>query len=138
MPLVVDSSAALGWTFEDEQTPELIALLARVAREGAATTSLFPLETMNVVLLAARKGRITDAKAKNYLLGLGRLGLDLEPPVDPPLTSAIYALANKHKLTAYDAAYLELALRLGAELATLDSALAAAAKDEGVPLVDLE
>jgi predicted nucleic acid-binding protein len=137
MPLVVDGSAALGWTFEDEQTPELIALLGRVVRERASSTSLFPLETANVVLLAARRGRITDAKAKTYLAGLGGLGVDLDTTAGPQLVSAIYDLAARHKLTIYDAAYLELALRLGGELATLDEDLAAAAKAEGVALVDL-
>ncbi len=135
MSFVVDNSVALAWCFEDEQTPVNLALLDRVARSGAVAPQLWPIEALNGLLSAQRRGRI-DADARHRLVGfLADLPIEIDLETAARAWSAIGRLAEVHGLTAYDAAYLELAIRLGLPLATADSALIAAAGVAQVPLL---
>jgi predicted nucleic acid-binding protein len=132
---VVDNSVALAWCFEDEQSPPVMALLDRVAASGAVAPQLWPIEALNGLLTAERRGRI-DAARRHRLAGFLS---DLPIVIDDETASRIWRttaqLAERHRLTAYDATYLELAMRLGLSLATRDTDLAAAAQSMGIHLL---
>jgi predicted nucleic acid-binding protein len=132
-PLVVDASLALSWVFADEATALTDAIGARVAAEGAAVPWLWHLEVANVLLLAERRGRLAPGQAEAKLADLAAMGI--EEQAGGQATAEILALARKHSLSSYDAAYLSLALARGAELGTLDRSLAAAALAEGLAVL---
>ena len=100
----------------------------------AVVPCLWPLEVTNILIAAERRGRITAALAEEFLSDLKELSLTVDP-VDVVLTfENIRQLAHEHNLTAYDAAYLELALRKGIPLATLDADLKKAAISSAVEI----
>jgi predicted nucleic acid-binding protein len=129
---VVDCSIALTWCSEDEASPETDRLFESVRDEGAVVRGLWHLEVANVLLQAERRGRISRADLTRRLI----LILDLPIAIDPEMTSRAWretlSLARAENLTAYDAAYLELAERRNLPLMTRDSELGAAAKRLGV------
>ncbi len=129
--LVVDASMALAWIFNDEDQSRVEAALERLKEDGAVVPQLWLLEIRNALLSAGRRGRISPEEIGERLDALN--GLPIQTDGDPNYPSA-FDLARKHGLSFYDALYLELAKRQGAELATLDRALAHAAASEGVPL----
>lgn len=123
MSLVLDSSVALTWCFEDEHTPATLALLDQVAETGAMAPALWPLEILNGLAMAERRGRL-DAARRHQLAGFLRdLPVDLDPETASQAWTATALLAERYRLTLYDAAYLELAQRLDLPLATLDQEL---------------
>ena len=135
MTLVVDSSVALTWCFEDERTAATVALLDRVADTGAFAPALWPLEMLNALAMAERRQRIT-AQQRHRLSGWMRnLPIKLDQETADQAWTATALLAEQHRLTLYDACYLELAHRLKLPLATLDNALRAAAPLVGVALL---
>ncbi len=129
--LVVDASIVVAWLFSDESEPRADRALNRLVEDGALAPQLWHLETRNSLLTAERRGRLSMSGVKNRLDALK--GLPIRTDVDPDLQSA-FDLARAHKLSIYDALYLELAKRESAELATLDGALGKAALAEGVQL----
>lgn len=110
-------------------------LLDRVVEQGAFAPQLWPLEAVNGLLIAQRRGRIDAAKRHRFARGLHALPIRIDQETATQVWSATHTIAESHQLSAYDAAYLELALRLGAPLATKDRPLAAAAHSLGVPLL---
>lgn len=135
MSLVLDNSVALAWCFEDEQSPAIMALLDRVVERGAVAPQLWPIEALNGLLTAQRRGRI-DAEARAQMSSLlADLPIVLDDQTAGQLWTATARLAEQHQLTAYDATYLELAVRLNLPLATNDRALITAARVEGVALL---
>lgn len=130
--LVIDASIALAWCFEDEASPDTDAIAETVRRSGAIVPGLFQLEVGNILLQAERKRRLTPADLAIRLALLGELPIATDPETAGRAWRDVIALARNHALTTYDAAYLELALRKGAGLATRDRALAAAARGLGV------
>lgn len=135
MSFVLDNSVALAWCFEDEQTDGIMGLLDRVADAGAVAPQLWPLEALNGLLTAERRGRI-DHDVRHRLAGfLQELPIRIDDETASRLWTTTAHLAEQHRLTAYDAAYLELAMRLGLPLATRDTALIAAATGIGVALL---
>ena len=135
MSFVVDSSIALTWCFEDEATPAADALLVRLASDGAHAPSLWPLEVLNALLAAQRRGRITSEARQNRLVLLHALPIILDTETAGQAWTITNLSAERHGLTLYDAAYLELAQRLNLPLATLDADLRTAANALGVPLL---
>jgi predicted nucleic acid-binding protein len=135
---VLDSSVALSWCFEDEQTPATQTLLQRVVETGALVPVLWPLEVLNGLAMAQRRRRVEPEKRQRLSALLRELPIrvDLESATCDWTDTA--ALAERHQLTLYDACYLELALRSGLPLGTLDRALRDAAKASGVPLLGLK
>lgn len=131
--IVVDASVALAWCFEDEATESTDAVLERVAAEGVLVPVLWYFEIANVLVMAERRSRITPADAAR-LHSLLR-GLPVAAEAGTPSTAALAAVARDYGLTAYDAAYLELAMRHGIELATRDTALVKAAGQVGVVVI---
>lgn len=135
MSFVVDSSVALAWCFGEEATPATDALLTRVTRNGAHAPSLWPLEVLNVLLMAQRRGRITQEVRQISVARLRWLPINLDRQTVSQAWMVTNLLAEQQKLTLYDAAYLELAQRLDLPLATLDGDLRRAAQKLGVELL---
>ena len=129
---VIDASLAASWFLPDEASPATDELLDRLVDEEAAAPSLFRHEMRNLMLVAHRRGRLSREKLDDVLTGLALLPIHDYGSGDD---ARVVALATKHGLTAYDAAYLALALERQMPLATLDRALATAARSQGVPLL---
>jgi len=126
--LVIDSSAALSWCFEDEASPETDALFERVRDLGAVVPGLWHLEVANVLLQAEKRGRITGGDVTMRLDLIAALPITTDSETTARAWREILALARAQGLTTYDAAYLELAIRRGLPLQTKDEALIGAAK----------
>ena len=92
-------------------------------------------KSSTLLLIGRRRGRITSQQLTEFIGDLAALPIRLEPPPNPVQWPAIVTLAERYRLTAYDAAYLELAQRVGLPLATLDGDLRKAAQAEGAALV---
>jgi len=132
--LVVDASVALAWCFRDEATEATDDIVVRVRGEGGIVPSHWMLEVVNALLVAERRGRIAASGISSHIGTIEALAVDVDLETDRRAGHESLALARAERLTLYDAAYLELAMRRGAILATLDVDLAAAARRVGVPL----
>jgi predicted nucleic acid-binding protein len=130
--LVIDSSAALSWCFEDEASPESDALFEQVRDQGAVVPGLWHLEVANVLLQAERRGRIAAGDVTMRLELIAELPITIDNETTARAWREILALARAEGLTTYDATYLELAIRRGLPLQTKDAALITAAKRSGV------
>ncbi|MDR0275030.1 MAG: type II toxin-antitoxin system VapC family toxin [Burkholderiaceae bacterium] len=135
MSFVLDSSVTLTWCFEDEATPAADAVLTRLTDHGAHAPSLWPLEILNALTMARRRGRITAQLQRERITFLHALPVALDAQTAAQAWSVTHQLAERHRLTLYDASYLELAQRLDLPLATLDADLRNAASALGVPLL---
>lgn len=133
--LVIDASAALPWIFRDEASAASDELFARVARDGAAVPAIFHLEVANVLVQAERRKRVTKDYSGERLAVLSELRIEVDSLSSGYVWTETIALARDEKLTVYDASYLELALRRGLDLATLDSDLANAGRRRGVEVL---
>ena len=133
--IVVDASVSIAWSFRNQRTPELLELLQRVADHGGVAPQLWPIEVCHVVVRAGRRVEITDAEVESILLGLYALDIAIDAATAEQVWGATVALSVKHKLSVYDATYLELAMRLQLPLATLDDELIAAARAEGLTVL---
>jgi predicted nucleic acid-binding protein len=133
--LVVDASIALAWCFEDEASPASDAVLDLVKSDGAIVPSLWHLELANVLLQAERRGRTILGGLVARLELLDQLPIATDAETSGRAWREVLALARSERLTTYDAAYLELAVRRGLSLATRDEALLGAAKRLGIALV---
>jgi predicted nucleic acid-binding protein len=132
---VVDNSVALAWCFEDEHTKPLMDLLDRIAETGAYAPSLWPLEALNGLLMAERRRRV-DATRRQRLAGFLRaLPVTLDTETADQAWTATIRLAERHRLSVYDAAYLELAQPRKLPLATQDEDLIKAAKAMGTTVL---
>jgi predicted nucleic acid-binding protein len=135
---VLDNSVALTWCFEDERTPATTALLERVGEARALAPGLWPLEALNGLLVAERRGRL-DSSQRHRLAGfLHALPISLDDETASQAWTATVHLAERFALSAYDAAYLELAHRHGLPLASLDQDLRAAAMTLGLTVLGVE
>jgi predicted nucleic acid-binding protein len=132
MPFVVDASVAVSWFMPDERHPIADAAFRKNTDDAAVTPVLWWYELRNVLIVNERRGRLDNAKTVRVLRLLQGLPVAIDADVEE---EALMRLARWHRLTVYNAAYLELALRKGYPLATLDAALSIAARAEGVPLI---
>ncbi len=132
MSVVVNSSVVGCWCFPDEASPVADAALSAAAANGMVVPAVWWFEVRNLLITGERHGRMDPAGTAGFLAALERLSIGID---HAPASDTVLALARLHRLTIYDAAYLELALRIDAPLATLDRKLAAAARAAGVPLV---
>ena len=127
---VIDASVASAWILDDESDPFADEVYEIVQANDGFVPQHWHFEIRNTLLMAERRGRITSDTIGMRLNRLGQLliRMDLSPDLD-----ATISLAQTHRLTFYDALYLELALRRNIPLAILDSALARASNHEGLP-----
>lgn len=132
MPLVLDASIVGCWFFRDEQDPRADAAWDKLGEDRAIVPLHWWFEVRNVCLLGERRARATQAQTDEFLLELPKLAIGFDHLPDQQI---VLGLARRHRLTLYDAAYLELALREGVPLATLDKELGNAARVEGASLV---
>jgi len=130
--LVIDASVALAWALPDEQDAFALVVLELVASEGALVPSIWALEVGNALLMAERRKRLTAAQFKKSLSLLRDLRIRVSSPAIEADLGQVLVLAQTHKLTSYDAAYLELAIRASCPLATVDAGLGKVAKELGV------
>ena len=133
---VIDASVALAWCFKDELTEAISQLLEQLQSGTAAVPTLWPLEVANVLALAERRSRITAAESARLIALLATLDISVDGEAPSLAFARILDLAREGRLTVYDAAYLELAMRLGVPLATKDRALSDAAVRLGVAVLD--
>jgi predicted nucleic acid-binding protein len=131
---VLDCSAALAWCFPDEADAAGEKLLRALDRGTAVVPGLWFLEVANALAAAERRGRVSRAEADEALRLLSRLPIRADDRSGFTLAADLLALARSRRLSAYDAAYLELAARARLPLATLDRKLRAAATAAGVGL----
>ncbi|MDE2515604.1 MAG: type II toxin-antitoxin system VapC family toxin [Rhodospirillales bacterium] len=133
MPFVLDASIAACWAFDDEDHPVAAHALERIGVDEAMAPSLWWFELRNTLIVNERRGRLSEADTALFLQELSRFGVMLDRA---PQEASVLALARRHRLTVYDASYLELAKREAVPLATLDRALREAAIALGVGLID--
>jgi predicted nucleic acid-binding protein len=132
MAFVLDASITACWAFDDEDHPDASLAFDRIRDEEGVIPSLWWFEVRNILIVNERRRRITESETGSFLFKLSRLRLREDRS---PNEAAVLRLARAHRLSVYDAAYLELAHREGLPLATLDADLRRAALDEGVALV---
>ena len=134
MTYVVDPSLALAWLLPDEHNKEAEAIRLEIENGADAWIPIhWWFEVGNALLMAERRGRITAEQATQALTLLDSLSLEEDEETAEQIPARTFSLARKHRLTLYDAAYLELAQRRVASLASFDSQLLDAAAKEGVP-----
>ena len=133
MNFVVDASFALAWVLNDEATTETDKVLDSLGRGSKAfVPALWRWEIANALLSIERQKRAAKADVARHMMLLQSYPIEIDEAAANQAWSATHLLAQRHRLTSYDAAYLELALRLGLPLASLGTELQAAAKTEKV------
>ena len=132
-PLVVDCSICVPWLLPDERSGLTERLLARLGEHALWAPPIWALELANTLHMARRRERLPDTEWRGALADADRLPVRIDPWIPP--VSELAELAVRHGLTAYDATYLELALRRRFALATADADLARAAREAGAELV---
>jgi predicted nucleic acid-binding protein len=130
---VADNSLTLSWYFEDERGPYSVATLRALEDGEAVVPPLWPYEVANGLLIGERRGKITPNETTRILGLLAALPIRVESAGHERARQEVLELARRERLTSYDAAYLELAMREGLPLATLDRQLRDAAARVGVP-----
>jgi predicted nucleic acid-binding protein len=129
---VLDCSIAVAWCYPDEKAPYPQAVLDSLDSVEAVVPAIWPLEVANVLLVGERRKRSTQADTTAWLEFLRALPIRIDEETSARAWRDTLSWARAQSLSSYDAAYLELALRLGAPLATLDDKLKAAAVAVGV------
>jgi predicted nucleic acid-binding protein len=134
--LVLDASVALCWLFDDQATAHTESVLDRlVGGDTVAAPAIWPFEIANVITVAERLRIVNPAQAAAFFQTLGQLSIAVDRAEIERVFNAVSETARRYRLSAYDAAYLELALREALPLATVDAALRNAARAAGVGVV---
>ena len=135
MSFILDNSVTMRWFFGDGKPQELSyagKVLDAMKLQSALVPMTWGLEVSNVIARAEAKGLVTEARSELFLEMLKNVDIDVDSATFAHALSDTLQLARRYKLSAYDASYLELALRSGLSLATLDEDLQKAAKKAGV------
>lgn len=136
MNFVLDSSLALAFVLEDEANAATDRVLDRLGQGAKAhVPALWCWEVVNVLGLAQRRGRITEGQVLRHVAHLKALPIETDEAAQEAVWEGARTLAYRHKLSAYDAAYLEIAIRRSLPLGTLDGELRTAAKQAQIPLL---
>jgi predicted nucleic acid-binding protein len=131
---VLDCSISASWFLLDESNVAAQAVLERLSDEEAVVPALWTIEMVNVLLVAERKERISSSDAARAVEIISNLPVFVEP-ADLATMKSCRAIAKEHSLSSYDACYLEIAMRLGLPLASLDRGLITAARNSGIRLL---
>ena len=137
MSFVLDNSVTMRWFFGDGKPEELIyasKVLDAIKHDNALVPATWGLEVANVIARAEAKALVTEARSGAFLEMLDGVDIEMDAATFAHALSDTLQLARRYHLSAYDASYLELALRLGVPLATLDEDLQKAVKKAGVKL----
>ena len=135
MPFVLDNSVVIAWYFENQATRYSDGVLKLISRDAAHVPSLWPLEFSNVLRKAVSLKRISEARAREIIAQNRRWKILVDSAV--PDADNILSLSLAYGLTSYDAAYLDLAMRLHLPVAAKDGALRVAAKTSGIGVVTI-
>jgi predicted nucleic acid-binding protein len=135
MPFVLDASVALAWHFEDEDSAKAELASERSYEDVVVVPQHWYLEVTSALLKSERRRRAAPEEVDRFVGRLRTMEVELDILVPDDAFDVLLPLARTHRLSVYDAAYLELARRRGIALATLDASLAVAARDLGVELV---
>jgi len=134
--LTLDSSVTMAWCFEDEWSPLAEGVLDRLRHGVAYVPAIWPLEVGNALLIGERRRRLSPADRSRFVALLADLSISVDDtPGLAVLLGPVSVVARGHNLSLYDASYLDLAMRRGLPLATLDRRLQEAAERMGVSLV---
>jgi predicted nucleic acid-binding protein len=134
VPFVLDNSVTMAWCFADEISPYTQGIRDHLDENPALVPIIWPFEVANVLLVAERRGRLTEAQTGRFLEFLSTMPIAVDAESEPNALQTVLT-GRVHGLTAYDACYLELAMRQGLPLATQDGQLRAAATRAGVALL---
>ena len=135
--LVLDASTVLTWCFPDEKAQKAKEISEGIsAGDRVAVPSFWRHEVLNALLMGEKRKRLTPELTQAFIEDLNRLPVDVDVQATPDTVfNVTQSLCRKHRLTAYDAAYLELAIREGRPLATVDEDLRKAAIAENVTVI---
>lgn len=134
--LVLDCSVTMAWCFEDECDKTADAVLGALGATEAWVPALWPIEVANVLLVAERRGRITSAGSARFLELLGGLPILVDGATHERALGSVLSTGRELGLSAYDATYVDLAVRLGATLATRDKRLKRVCRKAGIEVFD--
>lgn len=138
MKFVLDCSTTMAWCFEDETNTYTEMVLGSLLKGyEARVPPLWKLEVTNVLLMAIKKNRINSLIAHNFKNTLTQLPIKIDDDANNRIFDTVYELGKELNLTAYDAAYLELALRESIPIATQDTALIRAAKQQKISIFQM-
>jgi predicted nucleic acid-binding protein len=135
---VIDNSVVMSWCFKDETSKYTDAILGHLELATAYVPAIWPLEVSNVLLVAERKKRLSQADSSRFISLLFELPIIVEQESPERMLSEILALAREYKLSSYDASYLDLAMRKGLPLATTDKNIIAATKRSNVTILSVK
>ena len=131
---VIDNSVVMSWCFNDETNEYADAVLDCLSRGTAIVPSIWPLEVVNVLLVAERKNRLNKADSIQFITLLSLLPIIVEHEQPKGMMKDLLALGRANNLSSYDASYLDLSMRKGIPIATLDARLLEAAKKTDIPI----
>jgi predicted nucleic acid-binding protein len=132
--LVVENSIVMSWCFKDETNQYADTVLEHLAEATAFVPSIWPLEVVNVLLIAERRKRLSEADSVRFITLLSQLPIIVEHERPERMMADLLALARANNLSSYDASCLDLSMRKGLPMATLDTRLIGAARMANVPI----
>ena len=132
--LVIDNSVVMSWCFKDESNKYADFVLDSLQKSSAIVPPVWPLEVVNVLLVAERTKRLSEADSMRFLTLLNQLPITVEEGQSEEIMLRTLSLAREYGLSSYGASYLDLAMRKGLPIATLDKGLRAAAQKTEVPI----
>lgn len=132
---VIDNSVVMSWCFQDETNKYADDVLGFLEEGIAYVPAIWPLEVSNVLLVAERRKRLSQADSSRFISLLNELPIIVDQESPERMLSEILALAREYKLSSYDASYLDLAMRKGLPVATTDMNIIAAAKRSNVLII---
>jgi predicted nucleic acid-binding protein len=132
---VIDNSVVMSWCFKDQANSYADSILEKLTEAIAYVPSVWSLEVVNVLLAAERKKCISEADSVRFISLLSQLPIVVEYESPEKAMKDLLGLARAHSLSSYDASYLDLAMRKGLPLATLDEKLRKAAEATKVALL---
>jgi predicted nucleic acid-binding protein len=129
---ILDCSVTMAWYFKDEASEYTTGVRRALSKASAVVPAVWPLEVANILVMGERHRRSTEAEASKWLRYLQMLPIRVDDETVARAWSDTLHVARSYALSAYDAAYLELALRLGLPLASIDDELKRAAATAGI------
>ena len=135
MPFVLDCSMTMAWIFSDEANATSDAVRESLIKDYAVVPSLWAIEVANVLLVATRRGRLSESEWPKLLDDLMALPISVDNETSDQALTHSLPLAHRYDLSAYDAVYLELARRKALPVASLDNQLRAACSAAGVQVL---
>ena len=132
---VLDASTALAWLLPGQSTPTAERAFRQAGKSPVVVPALWLIETQHVVLTMVRQKKLSAQEAWDIRMELRLLSKRVDMAQGPEVVDAIWSIASDHMMSCYDAAYVELALRLDLPLASDDSAIRTAVKRLGLALL---